>query len=955
MKPGHRFTSNVNDFTHRNRVLLVALLATLIAFVLTMTGMRHVAAVPVTTAPVVNLADGDVAGLIAAINTANANCAAATTINLAPGGTYTLTAVAENPPEYNGPLAVGLPVIRVSITINGNGATIQRSTASGTPDFVLLAVSGRTAGGPPACYPYPVLTLNQTILTGGSQGGLHLNSANAVVNNSTVTQNTGLGGIMNACGSLTLLNSTVSYNSSNNAFGGGGIFLWGFSCAPGLPTANISFSTIFENQNTTGTNANGDPYGPGYAISNAYGNPSAVIIKNSILASPTRAFYPGSACYAITPISDGHNIAGDGSCGLTGAGDMQNTDPLLGPLANNGGPTPTDIPLGCSPAINAVPIADSTDTNGVPITTDQRGVSRPQGTASDIGAVEAANLTHGTKLFAVSRQGGDSTNEVFRYEVGPTGPPTLDLTMTHSSIDRPFGIVVSAAGELFIVNSGPESGGSGSVSHFLNAGASPLFNGAILSSSFNNPMLAAFRNGELLIAQRFGAGALRFLFDGAGNASFNGAISSGLITGYPRGVAVNPTTGELFVTECCGVNEINRYVFDSSGNAVPNGVITGGGLNNPHDLVFSPWGELFVVNSDGGSVLRVVFDNSGNATFNGQLTGNGLCNPIGLAFSPWGELFVSNHSCPSISRWVFDAAFNAIPNGSFSTPATLGQLAFLPVADVAVSCPSPTTVSADSNCQAPVPNVLAGITSSGGCGGPVTLSQSPTAGTLVGLGTTAITVTATDSSNKSSSCTTTFTVTDAAPPTITINTPSNGAAYLLNQSVVANYSCADCGGVASCVGPVASGSNINTASAGMKTFAVSASDNAGNNATPQSVNYLITNGIRVLFDQSRAAKSGSTIPIKVQLVDANGNNVSSPSVVVHAVSVVQTSSSASVFLDDAGQANPDFDFRFDATLGGTGGYIFNLKTTGYGTGTYVLNYTVGGDPVTHTVQFQIRQ
>jgi hypothetical protein len=111
----------------------------------------------------------------------------------------------------------------------------------------------------------------------------------------------------------------------------------------------------------------------------------------------------------------------------------------------------------------------------------------------------------------------------------------------------------------------------------------------------------------------------------------------------------------------------------------------------------------------------------------------------------------------------------------------------------------------------------------------------------------------------------------------------------------------------------------------------------------------------VVFDQSRAAKSGSTIPIKIQLVDANGNNVSSSAVVVHAVSVTQTSSSASVLLDDAGQANPDFDFRFDPTLGGTGGYIFNLKTTGYGTGTYLLNYTVVGDPVACTVQFQVRQ
>lgn len=336
-----------------------------------------------------NIADGDVAGLIAAIQIANANCDTATTINLAPGGTYILTAVAENPPEYNGPGAVGLPVIRVSVTINGHGATIQRSTASGTPSFVPLAVSGRTAAGPPACYADPVLTLNQTVLTGGSQGGLHINSAAAVVQASTITQNTG-GGINNACGALTLLNSTVSYNTSDSAWGGGGVFLWDFSCAPDKPIADISFSTIYENSN------------PGWGRGNAIGiggnvGSGRIRLKNSILASPS---HPSEAvCNSGNNIltSLGHNILGDAaqvfgsSCpaALTAPGDLVNTNPLLGPLASNGGPTPTHLPLVGSPAVDAVPIADCTDVFGVAVTIDQRGVARPAGPACDVGSVEA--------------------------------------------------------------------------------------------------------------------------------------------------------------------------------------------------------------------------------------------------------------------------------------------------------------------------------------------------------------------------------------------------------------------------------------------------------------------------------------------------------------------------------------------------------------------------------------
>jgi hypothetical protein len=53
--------------------------------------------------------------------------------------------------------------------------------------------------------------------------------------------------------------------------------------------------------------------------------------------------------------------------------------------------------------------------------------------------------------------------------------------------------------------------------------------------------------------------------------------------------------------------------------------------------------------------------------------------------------------------------------------------------------------------------------------------------------------------------------------------------------------------------------------------------------------------------------------------------------------------------EDAGNANPDSDFRFDSTLGPSGGYIFNLKTTGLIGGTYGFTFTASNDPTTHTV------
>ncbi len=598
-----------------------------------------------------NIADGDVAGLIAAINSANAS-ACPTTINLAPNGTYTLTSVVEGS-EWPS----GLPIVRTPITINGNGSTIQRSSAPNTPLLIPLVVSWT----PEDPSKHPNLILDGVTLTGsaGPIGGLALSFSTALVRNSTITYNTGSGdnggGIHSFCSNLTILNSTISYNTNESGFGGAGVAQIQFNGCNG--STSISFSTIYENRN------NG--WGRGDAIATRDSGQGTFFLKNSILASPTRGagsvFYVGPGVL----VSQGHNIAGDSSYALNGVGDMNNTNPLLGTLANNGGPTPTHLPLCSSPAIDAVPVADSTDVNGVPITTDQRGVSRPQGAASDIGAVEVAGM---------------------------------------------------------------------------------------------------------------------------------------------------------------------------------------------------------------------------------------------------------------------------------STALT-------------VTAPNDSSASADANCLAAVPDYVAGTITSGGSGSP-TLSQSPAAGTLVGLGPHTVSVTAIDGCGNSGSDTVVFAVNDNTPPTITITAPAAGAVYLLNQSVTASYSCTDCGGIASCFGPVASGSNIDTASAGTKTFTVSASDNAGNSATPQSVSYTVSYGVRVLFDQSRAVKSGSTVPIKIELVDVNGNNVSSPVVAVHAVSVIQTSSNASVVLDDSGQANPDFDFRYDSSLGG---YIFNLKTTGYTTGSYLLYFMVGGDPTSHSVQFQVRQ
>jgi len=134
---------------------------------------------------------------------------------------------------------------------------------------------------------------------------------------------------------------------------------------------------------------------------------------------------------------------------------------------------------------------------------------------------------------------------------------------------------------------------------------------------------------------------------------------------------------------------------------------------------------------------------------------------------------------------------------------------------------------------------------------------------------------------------------------------------------------------------------------GTYTVTLTVTDSHGNEGT-SAVQVQVTYGVKALYDQTKAHKSGSAVPVKLQLVDAAGANLSSPSLVVHVTGISPASPSANL---DSGDANPGNDFRYDASLGG---YIFNLSTKGFAPGEYTLSFTVAGDPLTHTLKVVVR-
>jgi uncharacterized repeat protein (TIGR01451 family) len=205
------------------------------------------------------------------------------------------------------------------------------------------------------------------------------------ISNSTIADNrvtgglvSGLGGGISVLGDLSLTNSTVTGNSAESTVGmvqGGGIL------AALDPTATEPSKVDIVNSTIAGNSVGAAGVGGGLAIYNPTpGVLTTLSVKNTIVAGNSG---PGgtSDCGAVAMLTSDHNISSDASCMFADAGSKQNTNPLLGGLANNGGETDTLALQPGSPAIDA-------GTNAGCPPTDQRGVSRPQGSACDVGAFE---------------------------------------------------------------------------------------------------------------------------------------------------------------------------------------------------------------------------------------------------------------------------------------------------------------------------------------------------------------------------------------------------------------------------------------------------------------------------------------------------------------------------------------------------------------------------------------
>jgi CSLREA domain-containing protein len=376
-----------------------------------------------------------------------------------------------------------------------------------------------------------------------------LGTAVLIIRHSTLSGNTasgGLGGgvyneanISGATADVSLTNNTLSGNSATSAgfLGGAGGAIYNFGSFSGVVHMSVQDCTI------TGNNAPS----AGGIYNRVFSGSAFLNLQNTILKTGTIGANFINADGVINSL--GHNLSSDEAGGLggtgpggylTGSGDIRNTNPLLGPLQDNGGPTFTHALLNGSPAINAAENASETSL-------DQRGYLRV------------------------------GTNDIGAFEFGGSAPMVPIL----SAVSRK---THGAAGsfDINLPQSGPRgvecrTGGAGGNHQIIVTFASPVSVGGLTVTSVNGQANASRSvNGNVVTINLTGVANAQTLTITMTNVN-NGELSGNVV--IPMGVLFGDTTGNGSVTASDVVQTKNASGQSVSGARFRNDLNASGTIN----------------------------------------------------------------------------------------------------------------------------------------------------------------------------------------------------------------------------------------------------------------------------------------------------------------------------------------------------------------------------------------
>ncbi len=326
---------------------------------------------------------------------------------------------------------------------------------------------------------------NGSVGQGGFGGGI-FNGGRMTVNGLTVSGNVtgtsatiggGVGGGIDNSGTLNMANATISGNTTNGP-GGAGAGLWNAGTA-NLTNCTIAFNTSAAGFGGTGIHVFNDFY--------------TVNIRNSIVARNARTGVTNAPDVSGPNLnSQGYNIigvvSGDQSGFTNGVNfDQVGTtaapiDPLLGPLADNGGPSQTHALLAGSPALDRGSNTLAKDADGNALPTDQRGAGRIDSSTHlvDIGAFEY----HPALEDVADKTTGEDTALSVPFAVGDGGTPVTSVTAVsnNQTLVPDAGLGVNGSGPLrtLQITPAPNQSGTAQLSLSVTYSTGTVFNDTFL-------------------------------------------------------------------------------------------------------------------------------------------------------------------------------------------------------------------------------------------------------------------------------------------------------------------------------------------------------------------------------------------------------------------------------------------------------------------------------------------
>ena len=262
--------------------------------------------------------------------------------------------------------------------INANFAatiTVTNSTISGTAEDGIDDGTG-------------AITVTDSTITGAGNDAVDSGSGTINVTGSALT-NPQNDGIDNGEAATMVVSDSTIAGAGNDAYDAGGS---AHITVTNSTISNNAFAAI-DSGNVSQYNLAYDTFtGSGAGFGQVTGGTDDVLTMfGTVLAAPGAGGTDCSLGAGSTITSQGYNNASDSSCALTQPTDKQNApDPMLGALGANGGIGETMVPQTGSPLIDTIPAASCQTGLASGVTTDERGITRPQGPGCDIGAVEVA-------------------------------------------------------------------------------------------------------------------------------------------------------------------------------------------------------------------------------------------------------------------------------------------------------------------------------------------------------------------------------------------------------------------------------------------------------------------------------------------------------------------------------------------------------------------------------------